>query len=68
MARLSGVQKAIGIRNDMAVLHSNLAYAYFGDKKYEQASLLSARRWHWIRNCSSKQFEKRIAFCRTGPL
>jgi len=30
-------QKAITIRNDMAVLHSNLGYAYFGDKKYVQA-------------------------------
>jgi len=34
---IKSYQKAISIRKDMAVLYSNLAYAYFGDKKYEQS-------------------------------
>src|SRR5262249_26302227 len=30
-------QRAIKLRSDMAVLYSNLGYAYFGDKKYQDS-------------------------------
>ena len=39
---IKAYEKAIKINDDMAVLYSNLGYAYFGDKKYE-ASIASFR-------------------------
>jgi len=64
---IKAYHKAIGIRNDMAVLYSNLAYAYFGTRIMNRPSLLSAKRSHWIRSSSSTTVREAGLCCRTGP-
>jgi len=60
-------QKAITIRSDMAVLHSNLAYAYFGEKKnISRPSPRSVKLWHWIRSSLSIAARGAGRFCRTA--